>query len=116
MKSDAEIIADHQWRKYDDNCRCLDLSITFDEYPAHLAAMLHENRTITTREELDALPHLTLIREFGRVSPSGRDYGSTYERWTPGWRQLSGAGFDIESPMAPPLTVVWHPEFDGGDQ
>lgn len=35
----AEILRAHQWRKYEDRCRCDDPG-TYDEYPAHLAALV----------------------------------------------------------------------------
>lgn len=35
----AKVLREHQWRKYEDRCRCDDPG-TFDEHPEHVASML----------------------------------------------------------------------------
>ena len=109
MRSDADIIAAHQWRKYDDNCRCGD-PITFDEHPVHVAAMLRDNRTLRTVEDIAALPDGTEIRfhdpydgypmgdEIHTVTnglPAGFDKGGL-RRWLDGMYAI----------------VIWHPGHD----
>lgn len=61
-------------------------------------------RTITTPEQLDALPFLSVIREVFRDSPSGANYGGVYERRTSGWECIAGVfkgGPDNGQPRLP---------------
>ena len=53
----AEAQREHQWRKYDDRCRCGNPG-TYDEHPAHLADVLL------------ALPDIAIVRKLGRTPES----------------------------------------------
>lgn len=84
---------------------------------AHVAAALRESRTVRTVAELDALPHLTVIREIRRLSPSGLDYGAVYERHydTAGWKCISGNYRPVEAngPVELPARILYRPGEDG---
>lgn len=62
---------------------------------------------ITTADELDALPFLTVIRE---IRPRrGIDYGGIYERRTSGWQCIAGTWVEPERNGGPtlPVMVLW---------
>lgn len=62
---------------------------------------------ITTADELDALPFLTVIRE---IRPRcGVDYGGIYERRTSGWQCIAGTWVEPErnGPPTLPAMVLW---------
>lgn len=62
---------------------------------------------ITTADELDALPFLTVIRE---IRPRcGVDYGGIYERRTSGWQCIAGTWVEPERNGGPtlPVMVLW---------
>jgi hypothetical protein len=80
----------------------------------HIAAAVTAGRTITTVEQLAALPFLSIIREIFKPSPgSGIDYGGVYERRTSGWHAIAGVysrGLDNGAPRLSVL-VIWNPEW-----
>lgn len=66
---------------------------------------LDADRTITTRQQLDTLPFLAVIREVFRDSPSGANYGGVYEHRTSGWECIAGAFKDGPDNGQPRLPV-----------
>jgi hypothetical protein len=80
------------------------ITVDPDHFPAVLAAELLAARTITTVEQLDALPEGTLIQPEHRPLVYAQR-GGKYR-----WRSLMD-GFDRESRVLPlPMLVLWHPE------
>lgn len=68
-----------------------------------IIADLDRHRTISTPEQLDALPFLAVIREVFRDSPSGVNYGGVYERRTSGWECIAGVYKDSSNNGTPRL-------------
>lgn len=69
---------------------------------AILAAGYRKPRTITTTEELDELPKMSVVRD---------DFGGVFQRqtkfiWTRQNKDLDYEAYDIELPA----TVLWEPE------
>lgn len=64
---------------------------------------------VSTVEELDALPFLSLVREiFGPSPVAGCDYGGVWERRTSGWEQIAGINRGETTPKFP-ARVLWLP-------
>ena len=85
----AEVFREHRDRIGTDRPDCL----TVEWWARRALAALREARTVRTVEELDALPHLAVVREIAAPAPvSGLDYGSVWERQygEAGWKYLSG--------------------------
>lgn len=63
---------------------------------------------ISTEDQLDALPFLTVIREV-RPLRKGIDYGGIYERRTSGWQCIAGTWVEPErnGPPMLPVMVLW---------
>lgn len=84
-------------------CDCGD---AMDDYAEHVAAVYREARTITTREQLDAMQARTVIRD---------DDGEIYERDRSGGGDLKwywpGPVAERVDPELPAL-VLWLPEDD----
>ncbi|WP_448222423.1 hypothetical protein [Gordonia iterans] len=78
-------------------------------HAAHVADALRESRTARTVEELDALPHLSLVRELGK-------YGAVWERrdetvCSHRWEQIAGDALSMYPRI--PARVLYRPDENG---
>jgi len=117
----SDIVAEHyrgdEWGGPDWECgadNCFGGGNSYEDYAQHIQDEWLKARTITTAEQLDQLPFLTLIREQFRPAPSGADYGGVYERRTTGWTALAGVFIDAADNGEPrlPVQVIYHPDTD----
>ena len=78
-----------------------------------IAAGFHRDRTITTAEELDALPVGTVVVEGDHATPDEvvalglATMPGVFHRFPDGWHVVSGCGAR-QVPL--PATVLWNPE------
>lgn len=105
----VELLRKHQ-RHGAFNCLCgeriaADGQESYPTLPEHQASVVEAAHTITTKEQLDALPFLAVIREVFRNSPSGKNYGGVYERRTSGWQCIAGVYKDGPDNGEPRLPV-----------
>lgn len=68
---------------------------------AILAAGYRKPRTITTAEELDALPEWSVVRS---------EQGTPWEKCAGFWAETLGTGKHPASHIALPATVLWEPK------
>ena len=102
----TEILRKHQWRKYEDRCRCDDPG-TYDEHPDHVAALIAQAAEqyyrpgIETVEQLDALPDGVV------VASSADTFAARFDR-------VHGVIFGHDQPfrwlsLQLPVRVLWSP-------
>ncbi|GAA3962886.1 hypothetical protein GCM10022231_23890 [Gordonia caeni] len=116
--SDRDIIAAHSFIEYAWGGGFCECGHTWNDqqwrehhalHADHVVAAIREARTVRTVGELNALPHLSVVREGGK-------YGSVWERHygNAGWKYLSGT-FTAPVRNAPqlPALVLYRPDEDG---
>lgn len=111
----TKIIAAHRWAGIYETCECFKPwdfdadTMGRDEHDAHVAAAIHADRTITTDEELDALPDGAVVLDAdGDVMEA--DTNCDRRIWyTPG-REWEWVGNDYTHL---PARVLYRPDEDG---
>lgn len=104
----TEVLRKHQWRKYDDRCRCDDPG-TYDEHPEHVSNLIaqaaeeHYRPRVETVEQLDALPGGSVVRDASRYVHEKRITGGR-RWWQAGWE---GERWSDEIDL--PAVVLWSP-------